>query len=343
METLHNVLAAFVEPVSNHVIESFGSGLIHHTYVVKKDGKNLYILQQVNHSVFKWPERIAENIEQLSAWLKQTGSNTILPCPIKTIGGEQYCLMNDAYYRLIPFVENTHSINVCEMPDQAYEASKQFANFTASFKDFAVEKLKPTIVGFHDLAFRWRQFRDVLENGNPERIKETTSIIAAIEDDHAIVTFYDKILNAGSFKSRVTHHDTKISNVLFNEKEQGICVIDLDTVMPGFFISDLGDMFRTYLSPANEEEKDLHLVEARKDYYQAIIEGYKEKMADQMSEDEIHHLNYAGEFMIYMQALRFFTDYLNNDSYYSISYPDNNLVRTMNQLKLLKSFRTIIS
>jgi Ser/Thr protein kinase RdoA (MazF antagonist) len=206
-----------------------------------------------------------------------------------------------------------------------------------------VEKLKPTIVGFHDLAFRWRQFRDALENGNPERIKETTSIIAAIKDDHAIVSFYDKILNAGSFKPRVTHHDTKISNVLFNEKEQGICVIDLDTVMPGFFISDLGDMFRTYLSPANEEEKDLRLVEARKDYYQAIIEGYKEKMADQMSEDEIHHLNYAGEFMIYMQALRFFTDYLNNDSYYSISYPDTNLVRTMNQLKLLKSFRSIIS
>jgi len=125
--------------------------------------------------------------------------------------------------------------------------------------------------------------------------------------------------------------------------QKGICVIDLDTVMPGFFISDLGDMFRTYLSPANEEEKDMNLVEARREFYQAIIEGYKERMADQMSTDEIKHLNYAGEFMIYMQALRFFTDFLNNDIYYNTQYPDNNLVRTLNQLKLLKSFRGIIA
>lgn len=343
MESLHNVLGAFIDPVRGYTIELFGSGLIHHTYAVKKEGRHVYILQEVNHTVFKWPENISENIEQLSTWLKQTGSSTILPCPMKSKNGEHYHLMNGVYYRLIPFVENSHSINVCEIPDQAYEASKQFANFTASFKEFSVDRLKPTIVGFHDLAFRWKQFREALKNGNPERIRTTTPIIASIEDDHAIVSFYDKILHAGSFKSRVTHHDTKISNVLFNPEQKGICVIDLDTVMPGFFISDLGDMFRTYLSPANEEEKDLHLVEARKDFYHAIVEGYKEKMADQMSEDEINHLNYAGEFMIYMQALRFFTDYLNNDTYYSISYPDNNLVRTKNQLKLLKSFRSIIA
>jgi Ser/Thr protein kinase RdoA (MazF antagonist) len=343
MKSLYKVLDAFINPASDHTIEAFGSGLIHHTYVVKKGEKKVFILQEVNHTVFKWPDNIADNIDSLSSWLKKTNSDTILASPLQTKNGQQYYLMDGAYYRLIPFVEDTHSINVCNFPEQAYEASKQFGNFTASFNGFPVENLKPTIVGFHDLVFRWKQFRESLTLGNTERIKASAPIIAALEDDYTIVSFYEKILNARSFLSRVTHHDTKISNVLFNSNQKGVCVIDLDTVMPGFFISDLGDMFRTYLSPANEEEKDMQLVEVRSDFYQAIIEGYKEKMADQMSTDEIHHLNYAGEFMIYMQALRFFTDYLNNDVYYNISYPDNNLTRTKNQLKLLKSFRGIIA
>ena len=343
MEALYTVLDAFIDQVSDHSIEVFGSGLIHHSYVVKKNEEKVYILQEVNHTVFKWPENIANNIESLSAWLRKTGSNTMLPCPVKTKDHKHYHVINGAYYRLIPFVENSHSINVCNIPEEAYQASLQFGNFTASFQHFPVDGLKPTIIGFHDLSFRWKQFREALNNGNSERINATTQLIADLENDYAIVSFYDKILNARTFSSRVTHHDTKISNVLFDDHQKGICVIDLDTVMPGFFISDLGDMFRTYLSPAKEEEKDMNLVEARREFYQAIIEGYKERMADQMSTDEIKHLNYAGEFMIYMQALRFFTDFLNNDIYYNTQYPDNNLVRTLNQLKLLKSFRGIIA
>ena len=137
--------------------------------------------------------------------------------------------------------------------------------------------------------------------------------------------------------------DTKISNVLFDSMDKGVCVIDLDTVMSGYFISDLGDMFRTYLSSANEEEQDVQMVIAREDYLKAILEGYKEKMADLMSDIESQNILYAGEFMIYMQALRFLTDYLNNDVYYSIHYETNNLTRTLNQLTLLKSYRSIIS
>ena len=343
MENFQNILDAFVNNVDVYRVESFGSGLIHKTYVVEKDNEKVFILQEVNKAVFKWPEIIADNVNLLSNWLIKTNSDTILPSPLKTKDNKDFHLQKGIHYRLIPFVKGSHSINVCDEPDQAYEAAKQFGNFTASFRYFDVHQLKPSIIDFHNLTFRWNQFRDALKNGNQERIRQTKSIITKMEDEYNIVAFYEKILASGSFKSRVTHHDTKISNVLYNHSNKGVCVIDLDTVMPGYFISDLGDMFRTYLSPANEEETDVGLVEARREYYLAIVEGYKEKMSDQMTEDELEHFQYAGDFMIYMQALRFFTDYLNDDKYYHINNPENNLHRTINQLKLLESFRAIVS
>lgn len=342
MEKKH-VLNAFLNSTDAYSIEDFGSGLIHKTFVVCKGKKKTFILQEVNNTVFKWPEIIATNTHLLSGWLTEKQHPAIFPIPLKTKTKENFYVEENKYYRLIPFVEGSHSINVCIDPNQAYEAAKQFGNFTASFNGFDVLQLSPSIIDFHNLSYRWKQFRDALKNGNEERIKQNKRIIQQIENDFGIVAFYKKIIDSDSFKRRVTHHDTKISNVLFSEKNKGICVIDLDTVMSGYVISDLGDMFRTYLSAANEEEIDLELVEARKDFYTAIIEGYKENMADQMTQDEMRNINYAGEFMIYMQALRFFTDYLLNDMYYHINYSENNLQRTFNQLKLLKSFREIIS
>ena len=134
------------------------------------------------------------------------------------------------------------------------------------------------------------------------------------------------------------HHDTKISNVLFTYDGKGICVIDLDTVMAGYFISDVGDMFRTYLSSANEEEQDLDRVEVRKDFYNAINEGYLINMQDQMTHEERQNISFAGEFMIYMQALRFITDFINDDIYYGAKYEGQNLVRASNQMVLLQRY-----
>ena len=125
---------------------------------------------------------------------------------------------------------------------------------------------------------------------------------------------------------------------MFDEEDNGLCVIDLDTVMPGYFISDLGDMMRTYLSPVSEEEKDLDKIEVRTEFFKAIIKGYLSEMSDELSELEKSSIIYAGKFMIYMQALRFLTDYLNNDIYYGSRYPDHNLVRAMNQAKLLEKY-----
>ena len=132
------------------------------------------------------------------------------------------------------------------------------------------------------------------------------------------------------------HHDTKISNVLFNDSGKGIAIIDLDTVMGGYFISDVGDMMRTYLSSANEEVKDFSKIEVRDDFFKAIIQGYVSAMGDELSTDERGLIYYSGLFLVYMQAIRFLTDYCNLDSYYGSTYEDQNLVRAGNQLCLLQ-------
>jgi hypothetical protein len=141
-----------------------------------------------------------------------------------------------------------------------------------------------------------------------------------------------------NFKLRATHHDTKISNLLFDDHDKGICVIDLDTLMPGYFISDLGDMFRTYLCAVSEEETDFSSISVRPAIYKAIVRGYLKGVGNILSKDEAGQIYFAGLFMIYMQALRFLTDYINDDVYYGAKYPLHNYNRAFNQIKLLEDY-----
>jgi Ser/Thr protein kinase RdoA (MazF antagonist) len=182
---------------------------------------------------------------------------------------------------------------------------------------------------------RYNDFMLAQQNGNKERIRESAFLLQALKAHTNIVAEFVRIKSDPEFKLRVTHHDTKISNVLFNEEEKGLCVIDLDTVMPGYFISDVGDMMRTYLCPVTEEEKDYSKIEIRTDFYKSIAQGYFSEMKDELTDSEINHFFYAGKFMIYMQTIRFLSDYLNNDQYYRPEYPGHNLIRAGNQLTLL--------
>ena len=169
-------------------------------------------------------------------------------------------------------------------------------------------------------------------------MNESANLISQLKDWSDIVTEYEKIKMLSDFKLRFTHHDSKINNVLFDKDNNGLCVIDLDTVMPGYFISDVGDMMRTYISPVSEEEKDFSKIVIRKEYYNAIVDGYMSEMKDELTEVEKKHFFYAGKFSIYMQALRFLTDYLNDDKYYGSAYPGQNLIRASNQIVLLQKF-----
>ena len=333
---LESILVAYGLQQDKVDVITFGSGLINYTWRIKNTDKD-YILQRINVTVFKQPQAIAHNIQIISQYLQQQHPEYLFVIPVKTTAGEEMIFNKDkGYFRMFPFVPNSHTINVVQSPEQAYEAAKQFGKFTKLLSGFDSTQLKITIPDFHNLSLRYQQFEQSLNHGNTERIKEAGASVHYIKQYSYIVDEFEKIKSDPGFKLRVTHHDTKISNVLFDDNNKGLCVIDLDTVMPGYFISDVGDMLRTYLSHVSEEEKDFSTIEIRDDFFKAVIEGYSSEMKNELSATEKKHFVYAGKFMIYMQAIRFLADYLNNDVYYSTKYPDHNFIRANNQLVLLK-------
>jgi Ser/Thr protein kinase RdoA (MazF antagonist) len=316
--------------------EPLASGLINTTWKITC-GQHQYILQRVNHNVFKKPYELAENIKLIDDYLAEHSPGYLFVAPITNIDRQEIVhIPEDGYYRLFPFIKGSHTINVVSSTDQAFEAALQFGKFTRLLSLFDAKKLHITIPDFHNLTLRYRQFEDAIRFGNAERIKQSAPLISEIKKHVHILNSFEKIQQNPLIKTRVTHHDTKISNVLFDDRGKGICVIDLDTVMPGYFISDVGDMMRTYLSPANEEEKDFTKIEVRDDFFRAIVQGYLVDMGDELTSEEQGLILYAGLFLIYMQAIRFLADYCNNDSYYGASYDEHNFVRAGNQLSLLK-------
>ena len=335
---LEPVLKEFGLNANEVTITPINQGLINHTWKVGQNG-HAFILQQVNNTVFQNPEDIAFNIEEISRYLKYQHPEYFFVSPVKTFDGNELVYKNEnGYFRVFPFVQGSHAINVVETPEQAYEGAKQFGKFTAVLSSFDCTKLKITIPNFHNLSLRYEQFEETLKKGNNNRLKESDALISQLKDWSNIVMEYEKIKTLGDFKLRVTHHDSKINNVLFDENNKGLCVIDLDTVMSGYFISDVGDMMRTYLCPASEEEKDFSKIVIRKEYYKAIVEGYMSEMREELTDTEKKYFFYSGKFSIYMQALRFLTDYLNDDKYYGAVYPEQNLVRATNQMILLQRF-----
>ncbi len=332
---LENILSLYdIQP--RQQVSPFGSGLINHTWKISTGGGD-YILQRINQDVFKQPKQIARNIQLIADYLAEREPAYLFPAPVKTIAGSEMAYIDgDGYYRLFPFVSGSSSMDVVGAPQHGFEAGRQFGRFTRLLADFPVSQLETTIPDFHNLILRYAQFEAACKNGNPARLAESKKEIACILNNNHLVHRYEDLLAGGGLKKRVTHHDTKISNVLFDDKGYGLCVVDLDTIMPGYFLSDVGDMMRTYLSPVSEEEKDFSLIRIRDDYFAATIHGYLLEMLPELTDVETEQVVYAGMFMIYMQAIRFLTDYLNDDVYYGASYEKHNYVRASNQIVLLQ-------
>jgi Ser/Thr protein kinase RdoA (MazF antagonist) len=335
---MNSILQQYGPQFQNASLEVISGGLINQTWKVTAKGKN-FILQRINDNVFKEPGKIATNVRLLADHLTAIESDYFLVSAIKTESGEELAHeTGKGYFRLTPFIENSKTIHVVETPEQAYEAALQFGRFSSTFSDFDARQLHVTIPNFHDLAYRYKQFENALLTGNPQRVSACSNEIDQIRSYAHLVDEYNRTLRNPVFKLRVTHHDTKISNVLFDLNNKGVCVIDLDTVMPGYFFSDVGDMMRTYLSPTNEEETDFSKILVRPMFYHAIVQGYSEGMKDALSIEEQESFFLAGQFLIYMQALRFLTDYLNNDVYYGAQFEGQNLTRAQNQLSLFSAF-----
>lgn len=333
---IQSVLDAYGFQKDLLTMEKFGSGLINHTWRITTPEKD-YILQQVNQHVFNEPEDIGSNISLIAEYLQMNHPDYTFAAPVVSNTGRQMIYIEgEGYFRLFPFVPDSHSKNNVQTPEQAFEAAAQFGKFTKMLSGFDADRLKITIPHFHDLELRYQQFLNAIQNGNRERISEASELIQALKKNQGIVDEFTEIKNNPAFKLRVTHHDTKISNVLFDSDDKGICVIDLDTVMPGYYISDVGDMMRSYLSPVNEEEKDFGKIEIRAEFFKAIVDGYYSEMKEDLTEIEKKYFFFAGKFIIYMQSLRFLTDYLNDDLYFGVEYAGQNLVRAGNQFALLQ-------
>ncbi len=332
-----SVLAHYGIDAAECEIAPFGTGLINNTWKVSLNN-DAYILQRINQNVFKIPQYIADNIRMIGDYLKTHSPGYRFVMPLSTEDGKDLVQEGSGFFRLMPFIRDSRTYIVASDTSIAREAAKRFGEFTSRLAGFDATKLKITLPDFHNLTLRYHQFEQSLATGNSERIAHCAEEIEFIKKHRDIVSTYQKIEQDRSFRKRVTHHDTKISNILFDENNNGICVIDLDTTMAGYYISDVGDMMRTYLCPIGEEENNFENIQVREDYFIAIAGGYLQEMIDELSENELNHFVYSGEFIIYMQAVRFLADYFNNDVYYGSRYPEHNLMRARNQMVLLQRY-----
>ena len=335
-----DILKSFNLIAREYHIQPFGDGLINRTWKVSGiENNNEFILQQINTNVFKAPFDIAENTHKIGGYLSEHYPGYLFVSAIPSNNGDFIVKHTDGeYYRLFPYVKSSVTINTVQTRDEAFEAARQFAKFTNLLAGFDITELNYTLSGFHDLTSRFEAFKRVVKTANAERLTKAKAAIESAFKHQDIAETHQSITEDQLIPLRVVHHDTKISNILFDTDHKGLCVIDLDTVMPGYYISDVGDMMRTYLSPANEEEQDFSKIGIREDFFTAIVEGYLSEMSSNLTDAERSLFVYSGKLMIYMQAIRFLTDYLNNDVYYGSQYSGHNLVRAQNQFTLLDKY-----
>jgi thiamine kinase-like enzyme len=325
-------------------IERMNNGLINHSFKIIPERKPTFLLQQINKNVFPHPENVQRNYIYISQYAEFEFTGLRLPYPQEYSNNRTlYKDNNGNYWRAFEFIDNSHSLKVAETPGQAKASAKAFAEFTAAFLQMNLDNLRIVIPDFHNLAFRYQQFEQALEGEQYERMGKAISLIKELKNRERYKHFYELIISSEHFPLRVMHHDAKITNVLFdNSTHKVICLVDFDTVMPGYFFSDLGDLIRTLVSPVDEASVEFDKIKIRKSFYDAIMDGYLSVMQKQLTKSEVKHIHHAGLIMIYMQALRFLTDYLNGDVYYKTEYSEQNFDRALNQFTLLRKLEEFL-
>lgn len=321
-------------------LQPLGQGLVNDTFLVEYSKKNKTekcVLQRINHEVFRQPEAVMENLQVVATHLSEQEDYPLqILAPLPSDEGAFLFQDEKGYWRVFPFFEDTFSVEKMNSPEQAFEAAKAFGAFLRGLGGIKMEELRPTIPGFHDGMQRLAAFHQQLKNGIPERRKKAAGVIDQVLE-HAPI--FDRVASL-PLPRRAIHHDTKISNLLFDHSTQKpTCVIDLDTVMPGIVLSDFGDLMRTGCHPASEEETDLGKVGLDQALFAAVQEGFLVEMAPILTEEERVNLTLGGPWLTLMQAMRFLTDYLAGDRYYKTGRPDQNLDRTKNQLALFHSMQ----
>jgi len=327
----------------------YGCGHINDTYAAyfrKRDGQfHRYILQRINKNVFKEPEKLMENICNVTGFLRKkiiaAGGDpdretlNIIPA---LDGKSFYKTAEGDYWRGYKFIENAKTYEIIEDEHIFYNAGKAFGTFQMLLHDYPAETLHETIVNFHNTEKRFRDFSEAVKNDRMNRAKEVQQEIRFIENRAAETSVIVNLLDEGEIPLRVTHNDTKLNNVLVdNETGKGICVIDLDTVMPGSALYDFGDAIRFGASSAAEDEKDLSKVWMDIKLFESFTRGFMESAAESLTPMEIELLPFGAKMMTLECGIRFLTDYLNGDTYFKIHREGHNLDRARTQLKLVAS------
>lgn len=321
-----------------------GSGNINDTWriEVERDGaQESWLLQRLNHRVFQNPEAVMRNIQLVCEYLAGQDFPYQIAAPVAGLNG-RFLQNDDAgnYWRAFPFLDNTFAPEDLPDADIAYEGARAYGAFARALRDFPAEKLTETIPGFHDTDRRWEVFLEVLGKDPAHRVAATQTEIEAMFDAKPVFDQISRLKTSGALPLRVTHNDTKAGNVLFGvNTRKALAVIDLDTVMPGTILSDFGDMVRTFAPDRRED--DPAAVVLRRDVLEALERGFLEQTGHFLTLAEKENLLLGAAWITGEQALRFLTDWLAGDTYYKVRYPEHNLVRTRNQLALLREVRGV--
>ena len=340
---LEQIVKQFLDENSNVEVKPLGAGHINDSFKVKS-GEKEYVLQRINHSIFKNVPELQNNILRVTTHIrKKLGENNHTDIDRKVLNlipakdGQFFYKDEDGnYWRMMDFIQKSKSYDDIN-PELARRAGLAFGDFQKMLADLDGGPLFETIPDFHNMEFRLRQFREAVAEDKAGRVAEVKDLIDYIEARADEMVVPEKLHREGKLPKRTNHCDTKVNNILFDEDDQVLCVVDLDTVMPGYVLSDFGDFIRTGANNGAEDDKNLENVSINLPIFKAYAEGYLENAAEFLTPVEIDNLAFGAKLLTYMQTVRFLTDYINGDTYYKIAYPEHNLVRTKAQFKYLQS------
>lgn len=327
-------------------VSPIGNGLINDSYrVITENGKG-YVLQRINHAIFKDVALLQHNMECVTAHIRRKledaddiDRKVLRLIPLRD-SSKTYWTDGDSYWRMTALITDSVTVEAVT-PESSYHAGKAFGDFQAMLSDLD-ETLGETIPDFHNMELRARQLEDAVAADAAGRCSdpEVLAILEEMRSHMDEMCKAERMHREGILPKRICHCDTKVSNMLFDKEGNVLCVIDLDTVMPSFVFSDFGDFMRTAGNKVAEDCPDIAKVEFDMDIFRAFTSGYLEATRSFLTPVEKENLPYAAALFPFMQAVRFFADYINGDTYYKIAYPEHNLVRTRNQMAL---FRDVMS
>lgn len=327
-------------------VKAFGSGHINDTFrIVNRDPNGHdYLLQRINHHVFKDVPLLMNNLvivtdhlrKKLNGLPQQAVDKSVLTV-IKTKNGEPYLLdQNGNYWRAFYFLNGTKSYDLVTTEKQAFEGGKAFGNFQSLLADLDIYLIKDTIPDFHDIEYRLNNLKKSIGANKAGRVNMVSSEIDFIMQRSEAMSDILRMGRNGVLPLRIVHNDTKFNNVLLDSEDHAQCVIDLDTVMPGYVAYDFGDSIRTIINTAAEDEADINLIGLNIPLFEAYTQGYLQESVGFLTEQEVNSLIKGVLLLPFIQAVRFLTDYLDGDIYFKTNSPEHNLQRTRAQLALVK-------